>query len=45
MGCFAQAFVEITKHLKDEDIFEDIEEKTLADVKIEVRDRLGTFSI
>ena len=45
MGCFTQAFVEISKHLKYDDIFEDIDEKTAADAKKEVKSYLGTVSM
>ena len=36
MGCFTQAFVEIAKNLKYEDVFEEMDEETVADVKKEV---------
>ena len=37
MGCFVEAFTEIAKHAKYEDIFEPTDEKTLKDIQAEVR--------
>ena len=36
MDCFAQAFTEMAKHGKYEDIFEATDEKTASDIQTEV---------